>query len=95
MNPDPSRFYDTEEAAILAHISEQGIRKILRGKKNGNKTLIAQQFLVNKRPRWFIEKWVYHLFLQNEIIRFETHINNLRESLRNPEEKIRNGRNKT
>lgn len=92
MNPDPNRFYDTSQAAILAHMGEHGIRKILRGRKSGKKTLIAHRFKVNQQYRYFIEKWVFHIWLENEIGRLERHAQRLRESLRNPEAKIRNGR---
>jgi|GEM_PF-4856642 len=92
MNPDPSKFYDTEEAAILGNISEHGLRKILRGKKDGRKLLIGQKIRVNNKTQWFIEKWVYHLFLHQEVIRFQKHVQHLQDSLNNPEEQIRNGR---
>ena len=95
MNPDPTRFYDTAEAAILANMTEHGIRRILRGGKHGKKTLLAHRFKVNQQTRYFIEKWVYHIFLEGEIGRLEKHIQKLRDSLSNPEEKIRHGRSKT
>jgi hypothetical protein len=95
MNPDPNKFYTTSEAATLAHMTEHGIRKILRGKKDGRKALPAHRIKVNKKTQWFIEKWVYHIFLENEVARWEKHLQDLRESLANPEEKIKNGRRKT
>ncbi len=95
MNPDPGRFYDTAEAATLAHMSEHGLRKILRGKKDGSKTLLAHRIEVNRQPRYFIEKWVFHIWLQNEIGRLERHAQRLRQSLNNTEARIQNDRTKT
>jgi len=85
MNPDPTRFYDTTEAAKLAHMGEHGLRKILRGKKDGSKTLLAHRIKVNNKYRYFIEKWVFHIWLHNEIRRLERHTQRLRESLSNTE----------
>ncbi len=95
MNPDSNKFYDTKEAAILAHMTENGLRKILRGRKSGQKTLLSHRIKVNKQYRYFIEKWVFHIWLQNEITRLEKHARHLRQSLSNPEAMIKNGRTKT
>lgn len=95
MNPDPNRFYDTKDAAILANMTPDGVRKILRGKKSGKKTLLAHRIKVNRQYHYFIEKWVFHIWLQNEIGRLTRHIQRLQESLTNPEAKIQNGRTKT
>jgi hypothetical protein len=94
-NPDPNRFYDTKDAAILAHMTEHSIRKILRGKKDGSKTLLSHRIKINKRYHYFIEKWLFHVWLENEIGRLGRHIQRLQESLGNPEAKIHNGRSKT
>lgn len=88
MKPDASAFYDTKQAAILLNITEGAVRKILRR----GKSIISQQYLVNKRPCYFIEKWIFRIFLENEIARYEKHIEFLRKSLSNPEEQIINGK---
>ena len=94
-NPDPNRFYDTKDAAILAEMTPDSIRKILRGKKDGSKTLLAHRIKVNRQYHYFIEKWLFHIWLQNEIARHGSYIQRLQESLGNPEVKIHNGRRKT
>ena len=91
-NPDPSRFYDTKDAAILANMTADGIRKILRGTKDGKKTLLAHRIKVNRQYHYFIEKWVFHIWLKNEIERHTRHIQRLQSSLDNPEAKIKHGR---
>jgi hypothetical protein len=94
-NPDPNRFYDTKDAAILANLTADSIRKILRGKKDGSKTLLAHRIKVNGQYCYYIEKWLFHIWLQNEITRWESHTQHLRDSLSNPEAMIQNGRSKT
>jgi hypothetical protein len=88
-NPDPSRFFDTRDLGLLLDITDNGIRKILRPKRNGETPLLSHQFIINKQKRYFVEKWLAKMFIQNEITRHQKDIQYLTESLVDPDRKIR------
>jgi hypothetical protein len=93
MTEEECTFISTRKAAKLLGIQQGGLRKELRKEPDdeGNKKLDSTIFIINKKPRHFIEKKDFLKFIRKRLTKVETELETLRQAELIIEEEILNG----